>query len=277
MASPVFSPPKSLSPNMTLQRPLSRCGRGPGLVLLRPASHAPCNDQNTGLDPAPLQKWAEESYAVVQITLDESQSLRERVDQAVAELRSLPECDQEKLGLLGMPLFALDVVPCMTDQSSLRLQRGIPSLFCVCAAPNHPLLRSRSLVRRPRHSRHPRSSTPGTTHRPAPNPANQSLLLPRGLVAAVHPPGPWRLHRRGGRRRALALSRLRQEASGRAVFRPREDLGRAHVLRVRGAVGRKDHGDDGAGAVCESYNNSQSAVVTFPKTPTACRVLMRDS
>lgn len=102
MASPVFSPPKSLSPNMTLQRPLSRCGRGPGLVLLRPASHAPCNDQNTGLDPAPLQKWAEESYAVVQITV-EGELLSEAVHQAVDELRSLPECDpKDRFGLLGI-------------------------------------------------------------------------------------------------------------------------------------------------------------------------------
>ncbi|PLB50001.1 NAD(P)-binding protein [Aspergillus steynii IBT 23096] len=95
-----FAPARSLGPGMTLQPPLSRCGRGPGLVLLRPHSHAICDGQNTGLDPAPVQKWAEESYAVVQITIDESESLRERVNQAVDELRSLPECDQEKLGLL---------------------------------------------------------------------------------------------------------------------------------------------------------------------------------
>ncbi|KAH8435179.1 uncharacterized protein LDX57_012808 [Aspergillus melleus] len=97
-----FTPAKSLGPDMTLQTPLSRCGKGPGLVLLRPQSHASCNDQNTGLDPAPLQKWAEESYAVVQVTINPGdESPQERVTRAVDELRSLPECDEKhQLGLL---------------------------------------------------------------------------------------------------------------------------------------------------------------------------------
>ncbi|KAI9039840.1 uncharacterized protein KD926_009059 [Aspergillus affinis] len=105
MTSPTptsFPPANSLGPDMTLQPPLSRCGKGPGLVLLRPQSHASCADQNTGLDPAPLQKWAEESYAVVQVTIDrENESPLERVTRALDELRSLPECDDKhKFALL---------------------------------------------------------------------------------------------------------------------------------------------------------------------------------
>ena len=101
-----FHPAKSLGPDMTLQPPLSRCGKGPGLVLLRPRSHTSCSDQYTGLDPAPLQKWAEESYAVVQVTIDRGDELsQERVTRAIDELHSLPECDEKhKFGLLGLYL-----------------------------------------------------------------------------------------------------------------------------------------------------------------------------
>lgn len=98
-----------LSANVILQPPLSRCGRGPGLVLLRPASYAGCQQQNTSLDPEPLQKWAEESFAVVQITLDIGLSgektvgaLQGLLQEAQDGLTALPECDKDQLGLIGI-------------------------------------------------------------------------------------------------------------------------------------------------------------------------------
>ncbi|KAE8382278.1 hypothetical protein BDV26DRAFT_278077 [Aspergillus bertholletiae] len=79
MAAPPLpcAPQVSLGQNILLQPPLSRCGHGPGLVIVRPSCDAGCQAQNTSLDPEPVQKWAEESYTVVQITLDHETSADE--------------------------------------------------------------------------------------------------------------------------------------------------------------------------------------------------------
>ncbi|CAP97346.1 Pc22g00580 [Penicillium rubens Wisconsin 54-1255] len=94
-----------LSPNVTIQPPLSRCGHGPGLILIRPLCYATCQQQNKTLDPEPLKKWAEESFIVAQITLDEKSaidisSLRELLQEAERGLTERLECDTEKVGLI---------------------------------------------------------------------------------------------------------------------------------------------------------------------------------
>ena len=97
---------EGLSPNLTIQPPLSRCGHGPGLILIRPLCYATCQQQNKTLDPEPLKKWAEESFIVAQITLDEKSaidisSLRELLQEAERGLTERLECDTEKVGLIG--------------------------------------------------------------------------------------------------------------------------------------------------------------------------------
>ena len=58
--------PRTISPSITLQPPLSRRGKGPGLVLV--LDHYAAREAKDGcLDPPPLQKWAEEGFAVVQV------------------------------------------------------------------------------------------------------------------------------------------------------------------------------------------------------------------
>ena len=105
------APRVNLGDNIVLQPPLSRCGQGPGLVLIRPANVAECQSKNTSLDPEPLQKWAEESYAVAQITFDIDSSanaslLSVRVDSAMAGLIALPECNnKQKFGIIGIYSF----------------------------------------------------------------------------------------------------------------------------------------------------------------------------
>lgn len=99
--------PLQLGTNIVLQPPLSRCGRGPGLILLRPASYAKYKQENTSLDPEPLQKWAEESFAVAQITLDggvsqDSAAMQGLVQEACQGLTDLLECTQDQFGLLGI-------------------------------------------------------------------------------------------------------------------------------------------------------------------------------
>lgn len=102
------APSIDLGRNVVLQPPLSRCGHGPGLIILRPGRHAQCQLQNNSLDPEPLKKWAEESYAVAQVTLDNEQcadkdSALERLNEALHALQSQEQCtSKDSFGLLGI-------------------------------------------------------------------------------------------------------------------------------------------------------------------------------
>ncbi|KAJ5503809.1 hypothetical protein N7463_006683 [Penicillium fimorum] len=95
-----------LNPYVTIQPPLSRCGHGPGLILIRPLCYATCEQQNKTLDPEPLKKWGEESFTVAQITLDEKSaidrsSLRKLIQEVERGLTERLECDtREKVGLI---------------------------------------------------------------------------------------------------------------------------------------------------------------------------------
>lgn len=92
--------PFQVSESITIQPPLSRRGHGPGLILLVPAG-LDLNGHSKTLDPPPLQKWAEEGYAVAQITLAEGGELKARLDEALEALKELKECDaDEKMGLI---------------------------------------------------------------------------------------------------------------------------------------------------------------------------------
>lgn len=63
-----YPKPQIVSEQITLQAPLSRHGKGPGLVLVVD-HYAKTEKSEKHLDPPPLQKWAEEGFAVVQLLL----------------------------------------------------------------------------------------------------------------------------------------------------------------------------------------------------------------
>jgi hypothetical protein len=64
----LYPQPQIISPQITLQAPLSRLGKGPGLILV--VNHAAeIEKSEKHLDPPPLQKWAEEGFAVVQLVV----------------------------------------------------------------------------------------------------------------------------------------------------------------------------------------------------------------
>ncbi|KAL2020630.1 hypothetical protein VTK56DRAFT_8120 [Thermocarpiscus australiensis] len=94
------APCVEITPEISVQAPLSRRGTGPGLVLV--VSNA-LNLSPSGktLDPPPLQKWAEEGYAVAQILVDDAASgIARNLGVAIAELEKLPECSGDKFGLV---------------------------------------------------------------------------------------------------------------------------------------------------------------------------------
>jgi hypothetical protein len=61
-----YPEPQIISPHITLQAPLSRRGKGPGLILVLD-HYALIEKSEKHLDPPPLQKWAEEGFAVIQL------------------------------------------------------------------------------------------------------------------------------------------------------------------------------------------------------------------
>ena len=112
--------PLTISLKVTIQPPLTRRGNGPGLILLVP-SGLDLNGHDKTLDPPPLQKWAEEGYAVAQITLAEGDGdkFHTHLKQAIDGLAELKECDStEKMGLICMHI-RLIICPVSDD----RVQR----------------------------------------------------------------------------------------------------------------------------------------------------------
>lgn len=99
---PLPSPePTEVMPGVSLLRPLSRLGTGPGMIIL-------AHDYKDSLAikegvPSPLIKWAEEGYAVIEI---QATALRAGegsvIKSAVEVLRSCDKCEpKDKIGLVG--------------------------------------------------------------------------------------------------------------------------------------------------------------------------------
>ncbi|KAK7060179.1 hypothetical protein VNI00_000944 [Paramarasmius palmivorus] len=62
------APLVQLSENVVMQPPLTRRGTGPGIFAFLPADNNLGTRKSRSLDPEPIQKWAEEGFAVVGIT-----------------------------------------------------------------------------------------------------------------------------------------------------------------------------------------------------------------
>lgn len=103
-----------LAGNATLQPPLTRRGHGPGLIIILPGDPNVPKEQQDGrnpktLDPLPQKKWAEEGYAVVQLSFGNEEAgtegwdIETAFDGAIAALTTLETCDvKDRFGLVGM-------------------------------------------------------------------------------------------------------------------------------------------------------------------------------
>jgi carboxymethylenebutenolidase len=112
---PDLSPPGPFNPvflaaNVKLQRPLSRRSKGPGLLIFLPDQDHRTQQARKTLDPVPLQKWAEEGFAVVEVTIDGAGSLPARdvlnvedaCERAVEALTASPDCMSDgHVGVIG--------------------------------------------------------------------------------------------------------------------------------------------------------------------------------
>lgn len=109
-AHPLPSAPlRTWAPNVVLQPPLTRRGSGPGVILLLPdASTLKIKTGLRPLDPEPVQKWAEEGFAVAGIAQSdlEPSALTSSLEQAVNGLLALTELDtRDKFAIIGMSLL----------------------------------------------------------------------------------------------------------------------------------------------------------------------------
>ncbi|GAA5985669.1 hypothetical protein JCM11641_001468 [Rhodosporidiobolus odoratus] len=131
--APLFPLPSAetihLAPNVQLQPPLTRCGKGPGLLIVVPSlcsaadvNLAEVNEANLpetisskSLDPPPLQKWAEEGYCVLQLEYKAESEVNEAewgiekvLEEGVETLKGRVECTGKRLGLIVYEPAVLD-------------------------------------------------------------------------------------------------------------------------------------------------------------------------
>ena len=92
--------PSHISETVVIQSPLSRRGLGPGLIVLLP-NDLDLNGHEKTLDPPPLQKWAEEGYAVARILVKSDKSaIKDDLNLACDHLLALGGCQPK--GNLGV-------------------------------------------------------------------------------------------------------------------------------------------------------------------------------
>lgn len=100
--------PEEIAEGITLLRPLSRKGHGPGLIILAPRSQDNNNPTTSSKEiqngiPSLRMKWAEEGYCVAQIQSHASSSSASSsvLEIAVQALQACAECEpKEKMGII---------------------------------------------------------------------------------------------------------------------------------------------------------------------------------
>ncbi|GKT46686.1 uncharacterized protein ColSpa_06867 [Colletotrichum spaethianum] len=107
---------------VTVQRPLSRRGHGPGLLILVEQG-IDLSKHDKIMDPPPAQKWAEEGYAVAQVIVTPGDGdVTERVSSAIQSLKELDSCDdKEKFGVIAhLTASSQQVADALANHSEIK-------------------------------------------------------------------------------------------------------------------------------------------------------------
>lgn len=135
--------PEEIAEGITLLRPLSRKGHGPGLIILAPPAAQDNNNPTTSSKeiqngiPSLRMKWAEEGYCVAQIQPHASSSSSCSVLQiAVQALQDCAECEpKEKMGII---CYDLDLWFSLTHAAaSTAAAAALPEQIVVAAIYAH--------------------------------------------------------------------------------------------------------------------------------------------
>lgn len=96
---------KRLAPGVTLSKPLSRKGVGPGLIVLVPETGV-LDSSSLQIEngvPSPLMKWCEESYTVIEILEEAFHAGADPISIAITELSKAESCQPaDMIGVIGM-------------------------------------------------------------------------------------------------------------------------------------------------------------------------------
>lgn len=116
------APSINLSHNIVLQPPLSRRGSGPGIIIFLPdPAQLNLGNGDKPLDPEPVQKWAEEGFAVVGISKYAGLDLLGSIVTAFEGFSGLKELDTpDKFGVIGLETEAPQVMRNLMRNCSLH-------------------------------------------------------------------------------------------------------------------------------------------------------------
>ncbi|OAL56013.1 NTF2-like protein [Pyrenochaeta sp. DS3sAY3a] len=159
-----YPAPQQVSPHVTLQRPLSRRGRGPGLILVLD-HYASTAKSEKHLDPEPLQKWAEEGFAVVELLVpgNAEDGGEFPLQKALDLLKGCEECDMSNgVGMISyisrLPYYVEEAASQCPDIKALISYGGrkfttlsssissLPPQLVLVAGPETPRRESFSVV-----------------------------------------------------------------------------------------------------------------------------------
>ncbi|KAJ7667597.1 NTF2-like protein [Mycena polygramma] len=137
------APLLALSDGLVLQPPLTRRGTGPGLIAFLPPDSTLNLSSKSGddkpLDPEPVQKWAEEGFAVVGITTGHGSTL-DNLKTAADALLNLKELDiRDKFAIAVYDPSVLDDVLSAIKQDS-RLVSLVVYGYSPDTAPSMPTI-----------------------------------------------------------------------------------------------------------------------------------------
>ncbi|KAF9008825.1 hypothetical protein BDQ17DRAFT_1349009 [Cyathus striatus] len=149
------APLTTLSNSVVLQRPLTRRGIGPGLILFLPTSTQYTTRRGLKvLDPEPIQKWAEEGFATVGITSKATPDIIRDVKCGIEALALLDEVAiKDKIGLI---VYNPDVLPALVPAV-----QGNPRVVCMISYVNfsNDLLSMPILIHLPNNNEDPLGAT----------------------------------------------------------------------------------------------------------------------
>lgn len=125
-------PIRRITERLSIQPPLSRRGHGPAVLIFLPAEGdvPPLNEGRKPLDPEPVQKWAEEGFAVAFVRLSEDLDVRQIMGDAAKALIDLDDSlvdTKDKFGVIGRSHRAWDRHEIDCDGKCMGLMLPLPS------------------------------------------------------------------------------------------------------------------------------------------------------
>ncbi|KAH0336279.1 NTF2-like protein, partial [Aureobasidium melanogenum] len=124
--------------SMIIQLPLTRPGKGPGLLLLVDSPSASQITSNDHLDPCPRLKWAEEGYLVAELMVSDESDFASDFSNTISALQEHPANDGKQ---------GLGLISCLNTKNGAKVSSFIDKAAEISAVVSygegHPVLSSK--------------------------------------------------------------------------------------------------------------------------------------